>query len=39
MVHPSWSAATRGIETPAARQTNCVNPEQSKVFGPVAPHT
>ena len=33
-----WSAALCGRLTPAAAQAHMVRPEQSKVFGPPAPH-
>src|SRR5579875_2684631 len=35
--HVSWSAATRGIDTPAWCHTYCVRPEQSNRSGPVPP--
>ena len=35
---PCWAAALCGRLTPAAPQAHMVRPEQSKAFGPLAPH-
>src|SRR5262249_4649950 len=35
----AWSAATRGMTTPARANDHCTRPEQSNTFGPLPPQT